>query len=166
MRNPAGPEGEAGMVDISAVRAIIEEVITSTEPDGRYALEAAYTDGSTFASAWSVSPDSERELSPRDLYASIHIGSARVRGDALDFDILVLLMVADYADTRTSRGSAVEIAALTRCHGAALHLMARLERVPIPEGRLTPTDYDRPRPTQDGLWLSSVIGLTLTISRR
>jgi hypothetical protein len=157
---------EAQVVDLLPVREIIASTITETVPDGRYALEDAKADGSTFASAWQVSPDSDRELSPRDLYTAIHIGAARVTGDQLEYQVLILLMVADYPATRTSYGSGVELAALTRAHGAALHIMERLERAPIPGGRLTPTDYDRPRPTPDGLWLSAVIGFTLTIGRR
>jgi hypothetical protein len=157
---------EASVVDLLPVRETIATTIEATEPDGRYALEDAKADGSTFASAWHVSPDSDRELSPRDLYAAIHIGAARVAGDQLEYQVLLLVMTADYPTTRTSYGSSVELAALTRAHGAALHLMDRLERAPIPEGRLTPTDYDRPRPTPDGLWLSTVIGFTLTIARR
>jgi len=143
------------------IRQALESAFEGATPDGRYALE-----DTAFSSSWVISPDSERELSPRDLLASIHISGAQIRGGQYEITVMILLTLADYAGTRTSAGSGLEITALDRAHGAAQHAAEILMATPIPGGRIVPTDYDRPRSFGDGVWLSVVLSSILTLTRR
>jgi hypothetical protein len=140
---------------------LIKALIADTEPDGRYAVDKA-----GFESSWTVSPDNDERFAPRDLLARVQLGGPRVVGDQLVYPIGILVLTAAYHGTRTALGSGLELTSEARIHGAALHLLERLERLAVPGGRVSPNDFDTPSTDAGNEWHATVVTATMAIARR
>jgi len=138
---------------LSQVRDLIEAAISATDPDGRYSVE---DDG--LASTWTVAPDFDGDLLPRDLLARVRFGGGTISGKRLQLPVAVDIVVAAYTSRRTMRDSLITLSAEDRLHEAARHLG---EVIPASAHGLLWLGYTDPRVDAGSEWLSTALSFAL-----
>ena len=118
------------MVTFSALRAALATAIEGLAPGSSYSVPCA-----GLADAWTVSPDPGAQFaSPRDLQVGIRTAGIRYERDTALTDLILVLQLANYHDTRSASGSLDPVTAEDRIIGACDHLVTYLRTVPLPGG--------------------------------